>query len=114
MPPDLPGRDAPDLDRTVGDMELETAMKTIRLLATVLLVGLTIGCASISYKPSLSLRTSPSPVPAPAQTTPLPDPTPPQHQDIQVARLPATPPRPPDGPLPKARPHDPPPACGHP
>src|SRR2546430_11141093 len=85
-----PGRDAPDLDRTVGDMELETAMKTIRLLATVLLVGLTIGCASISYKPSLSLGTSPSSVHARVQMNQLADASPPDEKETKFAGFAAT------------------------
>src|SRR5438552_18986332 len=67
-------------------MELGTAMKTIRLLATVWLVGFTVGCASISYKPSLSLGTSPSSVHARVQMNQLADASPPDEKD-QVRRL---------------------------
>jgi len=71
-------------------MELETAMKTIRLLATVLLVGLTIGCASISYKPSLSLGTSPSSVHARVQMNQLADASPPDEKETKFAGFAAT------------------------
>ena len=65
-------------------------MKTIRLLATVLLVGLTIGCASISYKPSLSLGTSPSSVHARVQMNQLADASPPDEKETKFAGFAAT------------------------
>src|SRR5437764_9029524 len=71
-------------------MELGTAMKTIRLLATVWLVGFTVGCASISYKPSLSLGTSPSSVHARVQMNELVDASPPDEKEKKFAGFAAT------------------------
>jgi len=55
-----------------------------------LLVGLTIGCASISYKPSLSLGTSPSSVHARVQMNQLADASPPDEKETKFAGFAAT------------------------
>ena len=55
-----------------------------------MLVGLTIGCASISYKPSLSLGTSPSSVHARVQMNQLADASPPDEKETKFAGFAAT------------------------
>jgi hypothetical protein len=65
-------------------------MKTLRLLATALLVGVTVGCASISYKPSLSLGESPSSVHARVQMNQLVDASPPDEKEKKFAGFAAT------------------------
>ena len=71
-------------------MEVRTAMKTLRVLAIASLLGLTVGCSSISYKPSLSLGTSPTTVNARVQMNQLADASPPDEKEKKFAGFSAT------------------------
>jgi hypothetical protein len=72
-------------------MERRQAMKHANLVAIALGSLLLItGCASISYKPSLSLGESPSTVPARVQMNQLQDASPPKEKGKKFAGLSAT------------------------